>query len=830
MNTRTQPFPIRLLSAVLYLPVAIALGLLLNTMLKTPDPFMDKHHFSLGISVYHWLCILMAGFPVFAILLLLWRGTLRLSFLLMISPLVLAIPIGTINPAVVKIAPEKRLIKFLSEAYPAGTEVYCNGVALGKVPFSISVGELLKKVAPWTTPPKQEWFDPKLNLCTWFPWDTFLRERYEEMQAFEEEFDNDKDRYFQSQYWWRLEFQGANFCFYGERRSHFGDSFEEVGDYQPFDRKENVVPSLFAHRDLLLDVLDQLNEEEKKLWVGHVLKNFSLLGRRILVQKESPELKELLDAAARSAYGLSEKPTVEECRQALRKICQEDAFRKNDRLPGFFRVYSAGIPDPFRSSVDYSFDSSATSRTIFLAPRAIEQMGEATVEPLLELMDEYWYREDWDSRGNIEPFLYAAHAHTDPVLFDSLIRYYAVTKFDNEAVFENQNEKVAGLFRSVFERRDWWDIPSLFSSGETARAARDVWFYSRFVDASHFSNPLLEPVLREMLEKYLPKCHPNFGIGLLRKIYLPSRWNREGTDRQELLRWAESLNLPGYDPSIDEKTYTALFQSDESRKYPYLKGHIASLLYPDDDRRNAITFQLIDTWLKNHPEKKLEDFFAEFVENDTAMSDKIALLQILFYQPFFEKPEEAAELLRKIWNDPEQRKDVLTALSRQFYAANNFMNFNLIQETERGKRAVVATKGRVKSNSEDSGALRIPGVYGDFSDRDNSSKTTLKFSEALYPIFEELTDEEICIPITRLLAFQNPPRAIEVLKKWAALDNPRIQKAATETLAELELREKIRSESKRLFLELATGKITPDDLIPKPTPWVWQDGKYVPGQ
>ncbi len=808
MNFRTQPFPIRLLSAVLYLPVAIALGFLLDLIIRTAPVGRIDYYFC-GITVGSWFYILLLGFPILGLLLILWRGSLRLSLILTLSPGLLAIPISAIWPSTPPSIPlEQRNIVIDNSHIPEGTEVYCNGVLLGTTPLTIRVGELQEKVAPWPTPPEQQWCNSRLRLYTWYPWDDFFQERFEAAQA-----NPDENRIGNCRYWWRFDYQGTAICLYRATVSRVDRdrSFGDIQDYRTLSLHATVIPSRFVQRDLLLDVLDHLDENEKTLWAQYVLQHHDLLWNSLASpRKNGPSaLEEMLNAVARLEYGLSPDPTPEECRQALRRMIEE-----NKKEPFLFENIG-NINAPFGGTIGWY------GRAPESALRAIDQMGVAAVEPILELLREKWY-----GFKTYQPLFYAAQKNHDPNLFGDMVRFFATMKLDSVAVFENANHKVAPLFHTVTQKKNIAELLAFDTY------SKERLLCAKLDKACEFQNPLLDPVLREILEEKLYDCTPAT-VSIILGSYLKSRIDQPGADLEELIRWVQSLKIKEAAEPMREFTVKSLqiHQKEslrqDSYRYPYLKGHIASLLYPDDNTHNAITFQLIENWLKNHPEKKLEDFFGEIVNNDTAMSDKIALLQILFYQQFFEKPEESAELLRKIWDDPEQRKDVLTALSRQFYSANNIMSFNLFQEGEWGKRVAAPARGETKFGAEDSQGIWLPGLYGNFSERDGSTSATLKFSEALYPILQEVTDEEICIPVARFLAFQDPPQAIEVLKKWAALDNPRIQKAANETLSELELREKIRSESKRLFLELATGKITPDDLIPKSPPWVWQDGKYV---
>jgi hypothetical protein len=57
-----------------------------------------------------------------------------------------------------------------------------------------------------------------------------------------------------------------------------------------------------------------------------------------------------------------------------------------------------------------------------------------------------------------------------------------------------------------------------------------------------------------------------------------------------------------------------------------------------------------------------------------------------------------------------------------------------------------------------------------------------------------------------------------------------LKRDATKALEPARPQDKIHKQSRELLLQLADGTITPDNLLPKPVPWVWVDGKYVQKQ
>ena len=805
MITRTQPFPIRLMSLVVYLPILLTLFVFNYLIGSTERPEL-QYEFVWGISCYHWKIIVMVIIPILAGLLLLWRGTIRFSLILMLAPAFLTIPVGSVVLHKVYLAPEKRVISFnLSASIPTGTEVYCNGVMIGQTPFDITVEELLQKVEPWTAPPDQKWHGNKSpNLYSWLPWDGFIRDRHERQ---------DTARLDECQYWWRMEFEGAELCFI-DFDTHVNRNFDEIARYYVVAGQKRFAPSLRPHADILLSVYSTLNADEKNIWAAYALKNFDLIGPSLLLRKNSdPEIKEAMKAVARLHYGLSEKPTQEECRKALEKIVQEhvDVESYESRSSNTAR---------FGSNVSITgFTKAAT-----LGPIAVEQMGDAAIGPLKELIRKYRYDTVRFDAGKIDPLLYAARVLNHPELFDELVQHFAVAYKDSSAVWKNENERVAPLFRTVLRGAAFQDALYLGVDGKG-----EVW-YIKLEEALHYYNSITEPVLRQEIERMLPDLkEPYLTISL--KYYMLSRWNLPGIDREEMQNWVK--------PLLPRTSYTRMDQliSDTQMSdlnYPHLKGRIGWLLKHSNGLIKSTEFKNVKNFVENSGQKPV-DYFA-IIDNDTAKSTSLFMIQSLFFKEYFEDSDESADFLRKLWEDADMKKDIRTALQRQFVEEIRIQPWVGTKEGRNGQREQTFEAGADVSYAQNEARaksqLRIPGLYGNYG-VNGDSVYTFQFSPALYPIFLELSDmeqEELCIRIARELSSQEAPEAIDVIRKWCQSENPRVKTAASETLVGLELRDKIKAESKSLFLDLAGGKIKPDDLLPATNPWVWKDGKYVQEQ
>jgi len=799
------------MSLVVFMPIMLALFSILylcymNGMMKE----YPHHHYWSGLSIFQWMWITMVIFPVLAGLLLLWKGTLRVGFVLMVAPALLCIPVGSVSPPKASLAPEKRAINIAISYYqdrrpPDGTDVYCNGVHLGQTPLKMTVAEFLDKVKPWTTPPPQKWFDTKpCKLYSWFPWDGFIRERREQYSALS----NDDFEKFTStcQYWWRFEFQGAELCFYNTWYRETG-SFDKIMEYEELDYQERFAPSIIPHVDLLLNVYPHLTDAEKQLWTEHVLKHFDLL--QMWMFKQMP--KEAKQAVARLHYKLSDKPTASECRAALEQLAQENADMRGS---GYRMVWD--YPYHF----GHTEGPNNVTKTTMLGPVAMSMMGEAAAEPLAELIRKYRYDEK-----KISPILYAAGIQTGPGPFDELVRYFAVAHTNANAVWKNQNEKVLPLFQTHYR---WATMADLFTMADVYN--REEAWATRIVEAFLYYNPLTEPFLRSQMEAEFPKMQNRSLVMQTIGQYVRHRWRLkelEGKeiDREELIQWVKSVLGPGNHEASLDKTLSQARQSDAN--YPALKGRIGLLFNVTDQEKLAfLTFERVADWLKANPENNVIDFFAHNYNNDTARREAVFFVQTLLFKEFFSDPDESAKMLQNAWADPGTKRIVLAALERQFVEELSLQEgWNRRQQEENRRR-----NRYYAPPAEDTSAtrFRIPGVYG-IHEGLTDQQGSLRFSAALYPIFEALSDteqEELCIRIARELAAQDSPEVLELLQKWSESDNPRVKRAASETLQGALLRERIRSESKALFLDLAAGKIRPDDLLPEPPKWVWREGEY----
>ncbi len=787
---------------------------------------LGKDEYSLGLSVYHWNILLGGILPTVCVVLLLWKGALRFTFLATITPILLVIPVASMFPPVSRVEPEQRIIRLAGGPFPNGTDVYCNGVHLGQTPLEIRVGELKNKVAPWTAPPQQPWFQNLPQpLYTWYPWDQFERERYEGRKMLGRD-DSVLQFDARAQYWWKFEFQGSVFTVAEQIQAYTQTvSYDDIGGYYPCFNVVALQPSVFAHRDVLADVMDKLDADEKHLWVEHVLKFYDLIGLKISLKVEEGRIhKEYFDTVARAAYGLSEQPTAEECRIAFEQMIEENDTMKGRR----FLWTESATYFPWGTNVYpyiYRNNNGLFPRALTLAPRAIRQMGDASVEPLHALLEKY--RCSGDERV---PLLYAAQQQKNAILFGELARLYATTKTDLISLTANENALVVPLFADMLRRQPLCEF-LLYGSREYGLTTK-MYEVVESVD-----NPMLTPLIRAEFERLFSKYNPYDTESAL-TYYVMKCWMNEKTDRDELLRWVESLNIEqGFKDRVIKRVKTRLsFTLGD-----FQQGQIGIMLFPG--KHPDLTFRQLADWLKENPEKMIEDFFVHMdpALNDAAKGKKIALLQILLTNQFIDDPDEAAEILRKVWADPRQRQDLMQALQRQFVVVGEINVPSTFPAAERRyqiQQQLRRSNDSSSSSSNFDSPINFGGLYGQFAFDSGSAEirnedTNRRFfegwslSKALYPIFMELDDEELCVPIARELAAQDNPEALDVLRKWSESENPRLKKAATETLHGLEFREKIRAESKALFLELATGKIQPDDLLPKPKPWVWREGRYV---
>jgi len=246
-----------------------------------------------------------------------------------------------------------------------------------------------------------------------------------------------------------------------------------------------------------------------------------------------------------------------------------------------------------------------------------------------------------------------------------------------------------------------------------------------------------------------------------------------------------------------------------------------------DEKYKDLTIKRLSDWLDEHPDGTIEDFLVEYnaLFNDSAKKIKLTILQLLF----FDKSPEAANILTKTWAKESEREDFVFALKRHFlgdfYQPLKQKEFQFAVDADTNQP--VMALGPFVEPPKDDDDIRFPGLYYNVIKEGEGLSFSNVLSPALFPIFEQLTDTELSLHLARRLLSEDSPESVAVLRKWSESDNKRLKTAATESLEGLLFRQKIRDESKQLFHELVAGTITPDDLLPKTQPWVWEDGKYI---
>ena len=482
MNTNTkkptEPLLMRLMMAAVFLPMILTcLGLFLLLYLIFGIPQNHKAVFGvIPMTMFTvWVLVLV---PAACFALILWKGGWRPAVILLTVNFLLGLYF-TADNHYVRVAPEKRLIVF-DRTMPAGADVYCNGVLLGQLPLSISVADLKAKVPEWPTPPEQPWFVDLVNpVYTWYPWDRFEQDRYEEFRFFDAKkstlgFDT------ASKYWWKVEYRGAVACFCDNYRDPYMVDeryrFDRVHDYQ---WRSNLLhfPAKQAVMDVLASSWPQLSEEEKTLWAEYVctLPHEWLFGGGLSNQRDVYE--EMMERVARAKYRFEKNPSAEECRRVLNQIIAEN----KDNALSF-------------SGDEFGFDNTSTVNLSkgWLAGYALEQLGENSLIPVQELLRTNWFRYD----DRLAPLVYAGESLNSPELFDDFARLYAKSGCTLSAVLTNPDDRAIPLFHTLMANRTL-----------SFRMNRDSEIRCKIGVLTYTTTDRLEPLIRDEIARLVAGQH-----------------------------------------------------------------------------------------------------------------------------------------------------------------------------------------------------------------------------------------------------------------------------------------------------------------------------------
>ena len=780
------PFILRSTLVAVLLPLMMTAFVMLFAIHKQSDYSLIARIY--GVSRLAWFDILLGVLPTLMLLLVFLKGYWRFALIVMFTAVTVIVVYATREAFT---PPDLRIIRcsfihcsFICE----GTDVYCNGVKLGTTPFDITVGELKKKVPVWNEPPEQKWFvNGDTPLYTWVPWDDFIRERLEERLFLDPKqsilpFDA------KSSYWWRFEYQGINACCFAGR-SYRMENFDKMTEYYLSSIAWVVYPSTWAHVDLLLGVLDDDNDKPSPEWIDYAANRTGNLAG-ILYDKNIGRIQNdaILTAIAKRRYGLSETPTAEECDKTIERILAEHkihSYFTHFQLPMRHNMQNIQYFDVFCEHFGYSFDC----RDV-IVKHAIRAMGPACKEQLLRRFRTFSEGFD-DSSGAI---LYMLGEYCFPEAFDEVFCHYARSHTGFRELMKYPDERLVPLLHTLLTPKV--DFFWFFSGGSEYRD------YEKVVALLAIENNLLEPTIRAFLAETLPQF-TNHDVGGLLQCYAETRKEFDGADNEEIAEWIESLRVAG-----QYKTEALR----ELRQPPEVVETLGqNIITNDGSPVYTLTEASLLAWIKKNPDRMIEDLL---VELDPDLLDSAESLKWLVLGGVIRlnKPE-AKEIISLLWKKPENRDEILVLL-HGIYTPAPSVSYRLDE---------LRQEQQTRLNQQ----IRLPGTYTNVNRLTFDAVVSATLPEYFVALFDELDDPKTCVGLTSLLLSVETPDALALLTKWSESDSSWLKRHASESRELLSLRLKLKDERRRLFNDLVSGKITPDDLLLPTKPFIWDGKQYV---
>jgi len=816
----------------LFLPIMLLVCCVwFMVLFYAPEETFTSQSFTLGVPS-HWLMIALMLLPFVLYFWMFWSGNWRKPVL--VGTLVYGICFFTMMLALELVEaytpPEKRTIRLYGTE---GTDVYCNGVHLGQLPLKIRVDELMAKVPEWTTPPEQRWYndtDLEQRLVTYFPWDDFIKERYE---ASAELFGTSRDRNVGStpkaiqarrevlsqhdagcRYWWSYRFNDTQMAFYRNIRSY----------YQPFEKESHYYfglgimsapfsPSVGFHAQLLVDVLPELTPEQKTDWDKHVLKHWSLLsgplqdtlkGAATRHRRDKNEtLVELYETAlhstARLHYGLSDPPTEEECRRLL--VDWVKRAKNNFDEFGFRSSYD---DNPGRPNVG----------TSVLIPAGINEM-------MRKPLTEQWGKNKYRLEHAWAPVAYFSGQNKSADYFADFVRWSATTGKARTALLENEAPGVVALFKTLLNRRALTD--TFF---------QQIYLYANQISAySQVNNSLIETDLRDYIVKALsdPKhdgsSRPPLERAVRNAIFQRIDW--KDIDKDEFSAWISLLPIPVATKTLVQQLLR--LRSDEP------------LTFADQLQQNAGRLVLIETeltlddvvqWFADNPEGSLLLFLKEQEENisvnDMSKQDRyrevyypglvggaIGRTENEFYVQWEGLPHLFALTLLRM-DTPEGEPQIRELLRRML---TNMQTSYFVEQAIKTEYGTFDLRLNRRSDfAVNVGSIHLPDYILDLL---LSSEVT----QAAETPGGQVTTDRTALAST--LALCESPKAEEILEKWLAEVQALVKPQVERCLEIWRTRNALRQTKMAVFQDLVAGRIVPDDLLLPQPAWVWKDGEYV---
>jgi hypothetical protein len=768
-----------------------------------------------------WLILfLMPILPFLLGIRIFWSGKWRLPVFVAGTVILVCTLLGIFEYVEVYMPPEKRRIIFQNIA--PQSDIYCNGVYLGRTPLDISVDELVAKVPEWTTPPEQYFYSASSRFSqnyaysiptyTWFPCDDFRKERFLETrieltsgkQSITLKESEKQIARFESgcRYWWRFENNKSRIFIKHSSSSYYYETpFEKLLVYMiPCESECFSAP---IHAWVLANVLGELTAAEKNAWDRHVLKHWQLLAPpltntlEMIAEKyrsknpDDPRIKifeTAFDSTARLKYGLSDPPTEEECRQLLANWVNESASSTQLFTTHYVNSVESHSYE-YEINTDYAGISNGEGPLI---DAAIRLMSEAIQKPLIEQWKTNHYRDEnaWT------PLLYIAKTNHNAEYFNEFVRQYSVTHNGLFELLENQNEQVIPLFKTL-----------LYQNTISTIINRDHDRYARIISFYHgVKNPLLEPVFREYIAHVLsePKLLNTQRKALNQVVteVILNRISRENIDKNELAVWVASLPLPQL--SKDYFIQNIRWKSGEPKSFSNFLDEAASRFHYSVATK--MTVDEVNRWFAENPNRTLEEFYETFAENFviTQTSDRPTR-------------RYATTISDKTGEEIKYGDSLRTFLIMALLKINT-------PETQKTLKQIFKNDIHFVLNAS----------YQEFrfgiTDITNLGVYFLDFSREIPDFVLDVIatqDEMVGMTWAPILATCPSPKVEQILEKWTHTKNNAWKQIFLNPLKTWRKRKEIQEHNKEMFHNLVEEKIIPDDLLVTPNPWIWKDGKYV---
>ena len=615
-DNRANRWVLNVAALIIFLPV------LLHPEL---NPVIKPGYIQALITGGHWLglsfVVVIIEFYVATVILILWKGRLRLAVLTAsFSFLLLAVSYW------VRFERSTGWPRQL-EVSERGLDVYCNDVYLGRTPLTISEVEFHEKVKPWDTPPRQkmvigEKLIEKAKTRRYESVDTRLRWFYIPYDYFDQHSTIRQPRSYsyddavKSGYWWRFEENG---CTGFANIEHMVMVVPRVGQYVSISPVPDLqFPSMDPYLKHLLHDLARLNYQPSVEWKRHVAESSGLLFQHLYEagQRDSRVMR-ALEKVARAEFGIHEEMSTHEWEEVLDKVT-------------------------LRVRQGYTF------RTPSLESMAMDLI----VQRNTKLIETHFF-----DRLSPSTWEYAALKCQPPALFKRFV--YESRNGGQFLVMTGNYSRVEALrlVRRYFDNVNV-DEPVVYFSNAFDHRLRQ----SRALSiAAQLQNPQVEPELRDFVLK-LVKANPNEFDGELR-MFIDARLKRPLTEEEvdSLAEWvAEAVPLP------EDEKLQFLARLNSTRTHRYVRDII---------RRHPSYQKEVIQSLMDNPNPALDRFLIEAYQTALDITSIAAPPNLLRAMVLCDTPR-MNEFLEEVWNANDRNKIYLLSAMKHG-EPNHVMNASL---------------------------------------------------------------------------------------------------------------------------------------------------------